>query len=113
MPEVSLLTPKGHSIVVNTTREISLYVLFPQITAAEGSGLGDISSPEVYPRPPDALYDFDTVYSSGPDDYEADWPSNTDEVVVVKEKCNEVWKAISSISQEIHDGDILVKQRVL
>ena len=97
-------------MVVQTTRDISPFVLFPNITAAKVSGHHHILSPEIYPRPPDVLYSFDTVYASGPDDYEVDLPASTGEVEVDNAKCEGVWDAIKSVSQEIHGGKVLVRQ---
>jgi len=110
LAEVTLLTPRGHSVVVKPTKDMSPYVLFPTITAAEDSGLDGVISPELYPRPGDAMYDFDTVYTSSPDDYEVDLPSGTGDVLVDEQKCEDVWTAVKSVSQEIHDGEILRRQ---
>ena len=110
LANVSLLAPRGHSVIVKPIRDISPYVLFPEITPAKGSGIKHIISPEIYPRPSDALYDFDTVYASGPDDYEVDLPTGTGDVEVDNQKCDAIWSALKSVSQEVHDGSILVEQ---
>ena len=109
-PRAKLLTPRGHSVIVKPSKSLSEYVLFPAIKPAPDTNFENLISPEIYPRPKDSLNDFDTVYSSGPDDYDVPLPNSTSDVVVDKERCNDVWTALQSVSQEIHDGEILVKQ---
>lgn len=110
LPAVSLLTPCGHSVIFKPSRPLSPYILFPNIQPAPNSSIDNLLSPDIYPRPADDLHGFDTVYASGPDDYETDLPLDADEVKVVEKKCVDVLTAIGSVSQEIHDGDIVAKQ---
>ena len=109
-PKVKLKSPRGHSVVVKPSRNLSPYVLFPQITPPPEGKLEPILSPEIYPRPGDLLHDFSTVYSCGPDDYDVPLPDTSDTVAVDEKSCNDIWTAIKSVSQEIHDGDIITKQ---
>ena len=109
-PRAQLKTPRGHSVVVRPSRDLSPHVLFPRIEAPRSGILKHVLSPEIYPRPRDRLYDTDTVYASGPDDYDVPLPDTTDDVAVDKGSCNDIWIAIQSVSQEIHDGEILAKQ---
>ena len=109
-PRVHLKTPRGHSVVVKPSRNLSPYILFPNIAAPPNGNLEQILSPEIYPRPGDRLHDFDTVYACGPDDYDVPLPDTSDAVAVDGQSCNDVWTAIKSVSQEIHDGDIITKQ---
>lgn len=55
-------TPRGHSVVVKPSRNLSPYVLFPNIAAPPNGNLEKILSPEIYPRPGDRLHHFNTVY---------------------------------------------------
>lgn len=109
-PRAHLKAPRGHSVVVRPSRNLSPYVLFPSIEAPPNGSLKNALSPEIYPRPRDRLYDSDTVYASGPDDYDVPLPDTTDDVAVDKGSCDDVWLAIQSVSQEIHDGEIVAKQ---
>lgn len=109
-PRAQLLTPRGHSIIVKPTQDLSPYVLFPKIEPAANSTFEKLISPEIYPRPKDDLHDFDTVYSCGPDDYDVPLPSSTGDVEVDAQKCTDVWTALKSVSQQIHDGKIITKQ---
>jgi glycine/D-amino acid oxidase-like deaminating enzyme len=110
LPAVSLLTPRGHSVIVKPTRPLSPYILFPDIKPAPNSSMNSLISPDIYPRPADNLHDFDTVYASGPDDYEADLPTDSDQVAFVEQKLEDVLTAIGSVSQEIYEGETVVKQ---
>ncbi|RMZ15443.1 hypothetical protein D0862_01674 [Hortaea werneckii] len=110
LPQVQLQAPRGHSVVIKPTSPISPHVLFPTIAPAADSGLKDLISPEIYPRPADALYDFETVYSAGPDDYEAPLPPNTGEVAVDPHKCDNITQALSSVSPPLRDGQVLARQ---
>lgn len=51
-----------------------------------------------------------TLYSCGPDDYEAPLPSSTGEVKVDAQKCTEIWTALKIVSQQLRDGKIITKQ---
>lgn len=109
-PRARLLTPRGHSVIVQPSRDLSPHVLFPNIKPAPNTTIENLISPEIYPRPPDALNEFDTVYSSGPDDYDVELPASTDDVVVEEKRCEDVWNALKSVSQQIHDGKVIAKQ---
>lgn len=110
LPSVELLTPCGHSVVVKPSRDLSPYILFPEITAAPNSSLGELLSPDIYPRPPDDIFNHDTVYASGPDGYSVPLPPDTDSVEIDGKKAEQVWDTIKTVSQEIHDGEVLVRQ---
>ena len=107
---VHLKAPRGHSVVIKPSRNLSPYVLFPTIATRPNGSLEHIISPEIYPRPGDRLHDFDTVYACGPDDYDVPLPETSESVAVDDQSCNDVWTAVKSISQEIHDGKIITKQ---
>ena len=108
--EPSYLPPRGHSIIVKPSQNLSPYILFPRIEPAPNTTFENLISPEIYPRPGDDLNRFDTVYASGPDDYDVLLPPSTGEVEVDGQKCTEVWNALKSVSQQIHDGKIITKQ---
>ncbi len=102
--------PRGHSVVVRPSQDLSPYMLFPNISAPENNGNNLLSSPEIYPRPGDKFHAFDTVYACGPDDYEVPLPDSTDTVAVDEQKCNDVATAVGSVSEPIHEGEVLTKQ---
>ena len=107
---VHLKAPRGHSVVIKPSRNLSPYVLFPTIAPPLNGSPKEILSPEIYPRPADRLRDFDSVYACGPDDYDDPLPDTSDSVAVDDQSCNDVWTAVKSISQEIHDGELITKQ---
>ena len=107
---VHLKAPRGHSVVIKPSRNLSPYVLFPTIVTPPNGNLEHILSPEIYPRPGDRLHNFDSVYACGPDDYDVPLPDTSKSVAVDDQSCNDVWTAVKSISQEIHDGVIITKQ---
>ncbi|KAL9109053.1 MAG: hypothetical protein Q9227_006293 [Pyrenula ochraceoflavens] len=109
-PRAALLTPRGHSVVVQPSRNLSPHILFPHIKPAPGDTCDHLISPEIYPRPPDALLDFETAYSSGPDNYEVALPPSTEEVWVDYQRCEDVWNALKSVSQPIHDGKVIMRR---
>jgi glycine/D-amino acid oxidase-like deaminating enzyme len=109
-PSIQLGAPRGHSVVVRPSRDLSPYVLFPKIEPPANGSIKSILSPEIYPRPGDGLHSFDTVYACGPDDYSVPLPGTTEEVEVDKKKCEDVWNAVSSVSREIHDGEVITNQ---
>ena len=109
-PRVHLKAPRGHSVVIKPSRNLSPYVLFPTITTPPNGSLENIPSPEIYPRPGDRLHNFDSVYACGPDDYNVPLPDTSGSVAVDDQRCNDVWIAVKSISQEIHDGEVITKQ---
>ncbi|KAI6826109.1 hypothetical protein KC340_g10527 [Hortaea werneckii] len=110
LPQVELQAPRGHSVIIKPNSAMSPHVLFPTISPAADSGLKDLISPEIYPRPADAPYDFETVYSAGPDDYDAPLPPSTDEVTVNPQKSDAITQALSSVSPPLRDGQGLVRQ---
>lgn len=109
-PRAHIGAPRGHSVVVRPSRDLSPYVLFPNITAPPNGKIEDLLSPEIYPRPGDALHDFDTVYACGPDDYDVPLPDTSDSVKVDEWRCDDVFTAVKSVSKQIHDGQIITKQ---
>ncbi|KAI1325105.1 FAD dependent oxidoreductase [Xylariaceae sp. FL0255] len=106
LPALKLLTPKGHSIVVRSSRALSPYIVFPDIESTS-----NLLSPDIYPRPSDSLNDFDTVYSSGPDYYDHPLPEVATDIVVENNKCDDVWEAVKSVTtDDVSKGDIIMKQ---
>ena len=74
------------------------------VVSPPNSKLHNDISPEIYPR------SDNTVYASGPDDYEVPLPPTSDDVVVDPDALDDVWNSMRSVSREINDGEILVKQ---
>jgi glycine/D-amino acid oxidase-like deaminating enzyme len=95
---------RSHSIVIKPTRTLSAYVLMPEIQLSHKNKPQEEIKIEIYPRPDD------TVYSCGPTDHDVPLPPTSDKVEVDDQRCTDIWNAVTSISKEIHDGELLVKQ---
>jgi len=106
LPQVKLQAPKGHSIVVKPSMDISPYILFTETrTPATATPL----MIDIYPRPPDPLNGFDSLYASGPDHYDVPLPERASDTTVEPGKIDDVWKAVSSVvSREIREGGEVV-----
>ena len=108
LSQVKLQTPKGHSIVIKPSRDtISPYILFAEISNIPS---GTSLSPDIYPRPPDALNGFETIYASGPDCYDTPLPELASDTIVETDRRDDVWRAVSSVSREIRDGEVMTVQ---
>jgi len=109
-PKAQLRAPRGHSVVVRPSRDLSPYVLFANIKPDPESAHEEGFSPEIYPRPGDNLHDFDTVYAAGLDDYDVPLPATSDGVEFDEPRCDKGRDAISSVSQVIQDGEVITQQ---
>ncbi|KAF2421117.1 DAO-domain-containing protein [Tothia fuscella] len=110
LPQLPLLAPRGHSVIVKPTRPLSPYILFPDIQPAPGHEFRKLLSLDIYPRPADGLHAFDTVYSSGPDDYSVPLPKGIDSVELDEKQCDDVTFSIGSVFKELHEGHVITKQ---
>ncbi|KAL0263509.1 hypothetical protein SLS55_002489 [Diplodia seriata] len=121
LPRAALLAPRGHSIVVKPTAgPISPYVLFTNIITAPPPDTppssypssSSVVSPELYPRPADALSSAETVYVAGGDDYAVPLPASAADVAVDGRRCADVWAALRGVvdRDRIRDGDVVVRQ---
>ena len=100
-PAAPIQESRNHSIVVRPTKPLSAYVLFPELHPKIPQKR---IPPEIYSRPDG------TVYSCGPSDDEVPLPETSDLVDVNKEVCDTIYRDISSISNEIRDGEVLIRQ---
>ena len=100
-PAAPIQESRNHSIVVRPSRPTSAYVLFPELRPKIPQRR---VPPEIYSRP-DA-----TIYSCGPSDTDVPLPETSDSVDIDQEACNVIYKDISSISREIREGEVLIKQ---
>ncbi|KAF7329951.1 DAO domain-containing protein [Mycena kentingensis (nom. inval.)] len=101
VPDLPIEGTRAHSIVIRTppSKPIAPYVLFTEITGI-GSG---VSTPEIYARPDR------TVYACGPGD-DSPVPENVDDVVVEASACETLLRNVSSISDELREGEVEARQ---
>ncbi len=100
-PAAPIKESRNHSIVVRTANPTSPYVLFPELRPKVPQKR---IPPEIYSRPDG------TIYSCGPSDDDVPLPETSDLVQVNQEVCDIIYNDISSISDEIRDGEVLIKQ---
>ncbi|KAF7292810.1 DAO domain-containing protein [Mycena indigotica] len=101
IPGLPIEGTRAHSVVIRTppTKPIAPYVLFTEITCI-GQG---VNTPEIYARPDG------TVYACGPGD-ESPLPDNVDDVVVDSTACQVLLRNVSSISDQLRDGEVEKRQ---
>jgi glycine/D-amino acid oxidase-like deaminating enzyme len=105
-PPAPIEALRAHSVVIRPTRPVSAYTLFTNI-AMPSSGEGrreKVFSPEIYTRPDE------TVYACGEGDTTVTLPETTASVAVDQSRCQAIIDAIGSVSSELRDGEVLVRQ---
>lgn len=100
-PAAPIKESRNHSIVLRPANPTSAYVLFPELHPKVPQKR---IPPEIYSRPDG------TIYSCGPSDEDIPLPETSDLVQVNQEVCDTIYNDISSISNEIRDGEVLIKQ---
>jgi glycine/D-amino acid oxidase-like deaminating enzyme len=100
LPDCPISGLRAHSITVaphNGT--VSPYAIFSELKI----GKGKYVSPEIYARK-------DEVYVCGEGDTLVDLPETTDDVEVIKEKCDQLFHYVSKMSPNLSKGHILKRQ---
>ena len=100
-PAAPIKESRNHSIVVRPSKPTSAYVLFPELHPQIPQKR---IPPEIYSRPDG------TIYSCGPSDDDIPLPETSDLVEYSDEVCNTIFTDVSSISKEVRDGEVLIKQ---
>lgn len=101
LPDCSISGLRAHSIIIEpeNVEEISPYAVFTELKLNRSKFV----SPEIYARK-------DEVYVCGEGDSSVLIPETTDDVEVVSEKCEELFKYVSKLSPNLAKGKILKKQ---
>ena len=100
LPDCPISGLRAHSITVaphNGT--VSPYAIFTELKV----GKNKYVSPEIYARK-------DEVYVCGEGDTLVDLPETTDDVEVIKEKCDQLFHYVSKMSPNLSKGHILKRQ---
>lgn len=96
---------RAHSVTIRPTRPISAYALFTSIDLARGNNRrGQTVTPEIYARP------NQEVYACGEGDHLIPLPTSTDLVQCDDSRCQDVIDQVSSISEELRDGEVTARQ---
>lgn len=100
LPDCPILGLRAHSITVAPhTNQVLPYAIFTEFK----TGPGTYISPEIYAR-------LDEVYVCGEGDSAVDIPETTDDVEVVKERCDLLFQQVSKVSPNLARGRILKRQ---
>lgn len=97
---------RAHSVTIRPSRPVSAYALFTSIDLPRGGNSRKTTTvtPEIYARP------NNEVYACGEGDQLIPLPTSSDLVQVDDSRCQEVIDQVSSISQELRDGEVTARQ---
>ncbi|OBA19600.1 FAD dependent oxidoreductase [Metschnikowia bicuspidata var. bicuspidata NRRL YB-4993] len=101
LPDCPISGLRAHSITVEPfkSESVSPYAIFTEYKAGKDSYV----SPEIYARK-------DEVYVCGEGDSAVDVPETTDDVEVVKSKCDDIFRQAGKMSPMLRNGRILKRQ---
>lgn len=116
-PSAPIAALRAHSVTIRPTRPVSAYALFTHIKLPSSfgkkntgnkffrPGRGDqIVTPEIYARPKNE------VYACGEGDRLIPLPKSTDLVECDESRCQDIVDHVSSISEELRDGEVTARQ---
>ena len=104
-PRAPISALRAHSVVIRPTRPLSAYALFTSIAMpAYAGGRAQHASPEIYARP------RGEVYACGEGDRRVPLPDASADVAVDARRCRDIVEQVGSISDELRDGEVLVRQ---
>ena len=114
-PPAPISAMRAHSVTIRPSRPVSAYALFTEISLPVDfgrtgqstfvkRGKGKIVTPEMYARP------NNEVYACGEGDHLVPLPSTTNEVVTDDARCQDIIDYVSSISDEMRDGEVTIRQ---
>ena len=104
-PTAPIAAWRAHSVTVRPSRPISAYAVFTEISLpSSGTFRAKRVSPEIYARP------NNEAYACGEGDTLVPLPSTTAEVETDPKRCQDIIDHVSSISDELRDGEVLVRQ---
>ena len=114
-PSAPISAMRAHSVVIKSKQPISPYALFTEIALPPCFGRKDTLvksktphqktvSPEIYARPDDE------AYACGEGDTLVSLPSTTADVETDLSRCQDIVDYVSSISDQLKDGEVTVRQ---
>ena len=114
-PSAPITSTRAHSVTIKSKTPISPYALFTEISLPSGFGRTDqfvksqkahrkMVTPEIYARPEDE------AYCCGEGDTMVPLPSTTADVVTDESRCQDIIDHVSSISDQLRDGEVTVRQ---
>lgn len=114
-PPAPISALRAHSVTIRPSKPISAYALFTEISLPPNFGRTDTFqkskrahskqvTPEIYARP------NNEAYACGEGDTMVPLPKTTADVVTDDARCQDIIDYVSSISDELRDGDVTVRQ---
>jgi glycine/D-amino acid oxidase-like deaminating enzyme len=96
---------RAHSVTIRPSKPVSPYCLFTSIDLPRGNNRrGQTVTPEIYARP------NNEVYACGEGDHLIPLPTSTDLVQCDNSRCQDIVDQVSSISEELRDGEVTARQ---
>lgn len=99
LPSCPISGLRAHSITIQPAKTVSPFALFTEMRTSRTSYV----SPEIYPR-------RDEVYVCGEGDTFSEVPESTDDVEILRDRCDELFKHVGDISPQLKGGRILKRQ---
>ena len=115
-PPAPISAMRAHSVTIKSKTPISPYALFTEISLPHDFGrtdqfvkskhpkYGKTVTPEIYARP------GDEAYCCGEGDSMVSLPKTSADVVTDESRCQDIIDYVSSISDELRDGEVTVRQ---
>ncbi|PSN60292.1 FAD dependent oxidoreductase [Corynespora cassiicola Philippines] len=104
-PSAPISALRAHSVTIRPSRPVSAYCLFTSIDLPRGSSKrSQTVTPEIYARP------NNEVYACGEGDHLVPLPPSTDKIEVDDARCQDIVDQVSSISEELRDGEVTARQ---
>lgn len=111
-PSAPIGALRAHSVTIRPSKPLSAHAIFTEIrlpksqSTAKSSKLapGMTVTPEIYARPDGE------AYACGEGDTLVPLPKTTEDVEVVAAKCQDIINYVSSISDELKDGEVITRQ---
>ncbi|KAF1926547.1 FAD dependent oxidoreductase [Didymella exigua CBS 183.55] len=105
-PAAPISAMRAHSVTIKPTRPVSAYALFTSIELPRlpASKRGETVTPEIYARP------NQEVYACGEGDQLVRLPASSDLVQVDDSRCQDIIDHVSTVSEELRDGEVTARQ---
>lgn len=108
-PAAPIGSLRAHSVTIRPTRPVSAYAVFTSIQLPMNFRDGVKSramhvSPEIYARPNNELY------ACGEGDHLVPLPESSADVEVDERRCQDIVDYVGSVSDQLRDGEVLVRQ---
>lgn len=114
-PPAPISALRAHSVTIRPSKPISAYALFTEISLPPNFGRTDTFqkskrahskqvTPEIYARP------NNEAYACGEGDAMVPLPKTTADVVTDDARCQDIIDYVSSISDELRDGEVTARQ---